>query len=190
MLDAIKALRCPNFLNLWDFHLSSLIFSSGGFDKSSNSGGALNSSMSHHESRVTRRRKLNKIDHFLAQKIYFSAANFLCQLSCFYIPVKFLESSDVHQKLRASKARIWNYEPFFMRIVSQVLNSMVASNCVNFTQMFEANVYENHILCKLIRIAFKWFSQCFDWSISSRMRFKPLNHLGHAINKLWYTFKY
>ena len=45
--------------------------------------------------------------------------------------------------------------------------------------------YENHILCKLIWIAFKWVFQCIHWTINSRMRFKPLNHLGHAIYKLW-----
>ena len=118
------------------------------------SGGALNLSMSHHHSiRVTRKRKLNKIYIFFAQKIYFYGKR-ISSGKCLFFE-RYLYSCKILGTVKCasemeSNARIWSYEPIFTRIISQLLNSMVTSNCVNFnyfTQLFLEKIFTRIISC-------------------------------------------
>ena len=82
---------------------------------------------------------------------YIMLKNVSVKYVSFYIPVKFMELSDVHQIWRAMQGLKLRANFYEARISNLKLNG--CEQLCNFnhsTQMFEANLYENHILCKLI----------------------------------------
>ena len=136
----------------------------------SNSGGALNLSMSHQRSMGTQPEQKN---HFsLTPNGYISKSLNVLHKNLTYISVLEMEIVVRICYLHFS----WFFWEYYISLVFHFIvlsNTVLISISISITSLLivPRNIYGNHILCKLIWIASRRVFQSFDWTIiSSRMR--------------------